>query len=140
MRHRHLVVALVAASSFALAARQTANPAPQVGIREAAWSPDSKRLAVSWFDVIWTMTPDGKDAKRLVAKPGEWMAERDPAWSPDGKSIAFSTAAPGGFDLWIAAASGGAARHVTSLAGDERWPSFTPDGRIVFSHRDPGGP
>ena len=52
------------------------------GVREAAWSPDGKRIAVSWFDAIWTMTPDGKDAKRLVASPRGWAVERDPVWVP----------------------------------------------------------
>jgi gamma-glutamyltranspeptidase len=105
------------------------------GVRETAWSPDSKRMAASWYDVIWTMAPDGRDAKRLVPKPGDWISERDPVWSPDGRWIAFAASAPGGFDLWIAPAAGGAARQVSSFAGDERWPSFTPDGRLVFSHR-----
>src|SRR5262245_37591735 len=112
------------------------------GIREAAWSPDSKRLAVSWFDVIWMMAPDGTNPKRLVPTPRadqpptNWISERDPVWSPDGKSIAFAVSAAEGFDLWIAPADGrGPARRVTSFAGDERWPSFTPDGRLLFSHR-----
>jgi len=35
----------------------------------------------------------------------------------------------------VVAARGGEARRVTSLAGDERWPSWTPDGRLVFAHR-----
>jgi len=106
-----------------------------VGIREAAWSPDGKRLAVSWFDAIWTMAPDGRDPKRVVKKPGEWVSERDPAWSPDGRSIAFSTDTAGQYDVWVAPSNGGAARRVTSWAGDERWPSWTRDDRIVFSHR-----
>jgi gamma-glutamyltranspeptidase / glutathione hydrolase len=107
------------------------------GVREAAWSPDGKRLAATWFETIWTMTPEGRDPRRLVPKPEGWAAERDPAWSPDGRSIAFSASTNGQFDLWIAPASGGAARRVTSLPGDERWPSWTRDGRIVFSHRPP---
>jgi gamma-glutamyltranspeptidase / glutathione hydrolase len=109
------------------------------GVREAAWSPDGRRLAATWFEAIWTMTPDGRDPRRLVSKPEGWAAERDPAWSLDGRSIAFSASANGQFDLWIAPASGGAPRRVTSLPGDERWPSWTRDGRIVFSHRDPKG-
>lgn len=106
-----------------------------LGVREVAWSPDSKKLAVSWFDVIWTMTPDGRDAKRLVTKPEGWLMERDPAWSPDGKSIAFSASVAGQFDVWVAPSGGGTARRLTSLAGDERWPSWTRDSRVLFSHR-----
>ncbi|HEX5071080.1 MAG TPA: LpqB family beta-propeller domain-containing protein, partial [Vicinamibacterales bacterium] len=121
---------------------QPAAPAAAVttGVREAAWSPDSKRIAASWFDAIWTMTPDGKDPKRLVAATQGWAAERDPAWSPDGKQIAFSASTNGEFDVWVAPATGGAARRITNDAGDERWPSWTKDGRsLVISRRNPKG-
>src|SRR6187549_697651 len=160
MRGRSISVIGFAAGAFALgtfgtplAARAPqarpagqATPAPTAaiagpsGIREAAWSPDGKRLAASWFDVIWTMAPDGKDAKKLVTKPENWIAQRDPAWSPDGKSIAFSASTDGQFDIWIAPAAGGATRRVTSTPDDERWPSWTRDGRVVFSQRAPGKP
>ena len=110
------------------------------GVREAAWSPDSSRLAVSWFDAIWTMRPDGTDMKRVVTTPQGWASERDPAWSPDGREIAFSASVNGEFDIWIAPAGGGEARRVNQRAGDERWPSWTKDGRsLVISHRPPKG-
>ena len=105
------------------------------GVREAAWSPDGKRIAVTWFDAIWTMTPDGRDMKRVVSAPQGWAAERDPVWSPDGRSSAFSASTNGRFDLWVAPAGGGAPRQLTSTAGDERWPSYLADGRIVYSSR-----
>jgi gamma-glutamyltranspeptidase len=166
MRHRPLLLipvifaAVAAGASVALRsaglpldearARQsgvaTSQPAPATdasastaGVREAAWSPDSKRLAVSRFDAIWTLTPDGRDARRLVPKPGDWITERDPDWALDGKAIAFSASTNGQFDLWTAPAAGGAATRVTSMPGDERWPSWTRDGRLVFSHREPRG-
>ena len=65
------------------------------GVREAAWSPDGKRLAVTWFDAIWTMTPDGKEPKRarhraagmgrrtgscLVARRQVHRLQRQPRW------------------------------------------------------------
>jgi gamma-glutamyltranspeptidase len=109
------------------------------GVREAAWSPDGKRIAVTWFDAIWTMTPDGRDMKRVVTAPQGWAAERDPVWSPDGRSIAFSAATNGRFDLWAAPAGGGAPRQLTSAPGDERWPSYFADGRLLFSLRPPEG-
>jgi len=117
---------------------QTPKPAA-VGVREAAWSPDGRRLAISYYDEIWTTTPDGKDAHRVVTKDQGWTTERDPAWSPDGKSIAFAAETNGEFDLWVVAAGGGAARRLTSAPGDERWPSWTRDARVVFTHRAPKG-
>ena len=114
-------------------------PDTRSGIREPAFSPDGKRLAVSWLDELWTMTPDGRDERKVTTRSGGWLSERDPAWSPDGRSIAFSADSSGQFDLYIVPSGGGAARRVTSLAGDERWPSWTRDGRLVFSHRPLNG-
>ena len=66
-------------------------------------------------------------------------AVRDPVFSPDGRRIAFAADRGDGFDLFIVDAKGGAPRQLAMMAGDERWPSWTRDGRLVFAHRD-GGP
>ena len=114
-----VLLAFAAGGSVSLrSASQQAAPstgAGPTGVREAAWAPDSKRLAASWFDAIWTMTPEGKDAKRVVTSPTDFTVERDPAWSPDGQSIAFSAEQKGEFDIWIAPAKGGTARRITSM-------------------------
>ena len=102
--------------------RQTASASPRAGsTRSGRW----RRTA--------------RTAKRVVTSPTDFTVERDPAWSPDGQSIAFSAEQKGEFDIWIAPARGGTARRVTSMSGDERWPSWTHDNRIVFSHRAPKG-
>ena len=73
MRARSLAVVFLASGALVIAGRaprawqapvQTpsataTSEAGPAGVREAAWAPDSKRLAASWFDVIWTMSPDG---------------------------------------------------------------------------------
>jgi gamma-glutamyltranspeptidase/glutathione hydrolase len=133
-----ILVALLVLISFSHTGTAQ-DAAVATGVREAAWSPDGKRLAVTWFDAIWTMTPEGKDQKRLVTKPEGWATERDPAWSPDGKTIAFAASTNGHFDVWTAPAGGGQPKRITPTTGDARWPSYTRDGRIVFSHRVPGG-
>jgi gamma-glutamyltranspeptidase len=107
-----------------------------VGLREPAWAPDGKRLAVVFFDRVWTMLPDGGEASALTGVPG---LERDPAWSPDGRRIAFAALRDGGFDLYVVSARGGTPERVTMLDGDERAPSWTPDGRLVFTHRPADG-
>ena len=43
--------------------------------------------------------------------------------------------APSGFDIVVVSAKGGTPTQVTATPGDERWPSWTPDGRLVFAHR-----
>ena len=110
-------------------------PAPR-GAREPVWAPDGRRLALSHLDRIWIVAPDGRNGRAL--RPGEAVTERDPAWSPDGKSIAFAADAGDGFNLVTAGADGSRPQPLTTMAGDERWPSWTADGRIVFSHRAGG--
>ena len=80
------------------------------------------------------LAPDGKNGKAL--RPEATDIERDPAWSPDGQSIVFAADTGQGFDIVVSPTNGGAVRRVTTMPGDERWPSWTSDGRVVFSHRD----
>jgi gamma-glutamyltranspeptidase len=101
-------------------------------MRDPAWSPDGKRLAVVVLDRIWTMQPDGREGAELTKTP---EVEREPAWSPDGKRIAFAADRGTGFDLYVVNAHGGIPERVAMLEGDERWPSWTPDGRLVFANR-----
>ena len=124
--------ALAAAVVVAALAMVTSAQTGLSGLREPAWSPDGKRLAVVYLDRIWTVLPDGRDGRELTKIAG---VEREPAWSPDGKRIAFAADRGSGFDLYVVNVRGGAPQQVTSLAGDERSPSWTPDGRLVFSYR-----
>ena len=109
-----------------------------VGVQEPAWAPDGKRIAVSYLDRIWVMTPEGKQGKPLTTDSA--AIEREPVWSPDGNRIAFAADKGDGFDIVVLALKNGLPSGTpiaaTALPGDERWPSWTPDGRLVFAHRD----
>lgn len=107
---------------------------PVRGIQDPAWAPDGRRLAFSYLEQIWTAAPDGRKGRALRAD--STAAERDPAWSPDGRTIAFAADAGDGFDLYTVGADGKSPLRLTQGGGDDRWPSWTRDGRVIFSRRD----
>ena len=118
---------------FVLALVLGAQPSSSSGIQDPDWSPDGRRLALSFFDRIWISDPDGRGGRAL--RPESPAAERDPAWSADGRRIAFAADTGDGFDLFAGGADGRDVRRLTGADGDDRWPSWTRDGRIVFSRR-----
>jgi tricorn protease len=63
--------------------RLTNTPEPEIG---ASFSPDGSRVAFIRSGKLWTMKPDGSDAKQLFDK-GQVF---DYDWSPDGKFVAFA--------------------------------------------------
>ena len=142
IRDVSLSVAMLALAQGAVVAQGAASgsrgAAPSIprsasGLQDPAWAPDGKRVAVSYLDRIWTMSPEGRQPKALTA--GGADIEWDPAWSSDGTRIAFASRRDNGFDIYWVSAAGGTPIPVTTMPGDERWPSWTADGRVVFAHR-----
>ena len=127
------VVALGSGAACCVALVLAAQSSP-TGLQDPAWSPDGKRLATSYLDRIFITGTDGKGGRALRAD--STAVERDPAWAPDGKSIAFAADTGEGFDIYVASSDGKNARQITSDKGDERWPSWTRDRRLVFSRRE----
>jgi len=127
------IVAGAAAALVAALSLSAQSPIAR-GAREPAWAPDGRRLAFSYLDRIWTSAPDGRNGRILRQDVVE--SERDPAWSPDGKFLVIAADGGQGFNLVVVSANGTDARRLTTLHGDERWPSWAPGGQIVFSHRE----
>jgi dipeptidyl aminopeptidase/acylaminoacyl peptidase len=109
-------------------------------------SPDGKKIA--WVETLVGKdgAPDGNTAiyvadsdasappKRLsAASPITRRAEGSVAWSRDSKQIAFLSDAlkPGQLQLYVAAASGGPAKKITSVKGLLASPAWSPDGKTI---------
>lgn len=120
---------------------------------EAVVSPDGKRIVFTSLkdgDLdIYTMNVDGSDVRRLTTTPGY---DGGPWWSPDGRQIVYRAwhpvdsaltsyrdllaqrlVRPNRMELWIMNADGSGQRQVTQLGGANFGPSWTHDGRLIFS-------
>jgi eukaryotic-like serine/threonine-protein kinase len=60
------------------------------------------------------------------------------SWTPDGK-IVYDSAATGHLDLWVSEANGSGQKQLTADAGNNSWPSVSPDGRYVVFVSDRTG-
>jgi Tol biopolymer transport system component len=148
----------VADASGANTARLTNNPDYDA---EGTLSPDGQTIVFTSLrdgDLdIYTMRTDGTQLKRLTRTLGY---DGGPFFSPDGKLIVYRGSHPGTaadsaeyrlllnqrqvrparMDIWVMNADGSNQRQVTSLAGANFAPYFTPDGRrIIFAsnHQNP---
>lgn len=109
-----------------------------VGRQEGpSWSPvlagGASRIAYAQFvngePQIWSMLPDGSDAKQITDG-----LDHQPAWSPDGTTIAFQRTGAAIFgDIWLVDADGGNERGLVGvyLSGAQSTPAWSPDGRLV---------
>ena len=104
----------------------------EMGIfRHPRSSPDAQK--VSFFvtgdgkPYINLMNADGTDRKRLTSSD---ETSRQASWGPDGDQLVYSKMTET-FDLWIMSTNGTGAMQLTSLAGDEAKPVFSPDGKLI---------
>jgi len=106
------------------------------------WSPDGRRILFNSSRrsrdaadpetiELWSMTPDGGDARPLT----EGGIVTYGSWSPDGATIlARRSAGEGRSEIVLLPGGGGAPRAVAPSGAFDGWPSWAPDGRsIVFA-------
>jgi len=105
-------------------------------IRDAAPSPDGRRLAFTALNDLYVMDlPAG--TPRRIATPGVDGHQHQPIWSPDGRDLVFvSWEDETGGHLWRVAADGRSApRRLTSVAALYREPAWSPDGARIVAIR-----
>lgn len=96
---------------------------------DAAWSPDGSWLALTSDDAgnadIWVHGVGDAHSIRITSSPAhDWQ----PAWSPDGRKLVFRSERDGG-GLYIAAATGGSERRLTTFGSRPQW---SPRGDLIL--------
>jgi Tol biopolymer transport system component len=128
---------------------ELASTLPAGGARPG-WSPDGAQIVFSRYgskdsngpldpilDAVFVVDADGNNLHQVTPTT---LAGLNATWSPDGERIAFQS--PGGADptapgdIYTVRPDGSDLRRLTT--GDKAvWPSWTPDGRLLFT-RLPG--
>jgi len=116
-----------------------------IGVPQAyeqlALSPDEKRAAVELRDAdrhydIWLVDLARGTSTRVTFDPAD---DRDPVWSPDGSMLVFSSNRNGPKTLFRKDLAGeGPESPLFETKGDLYPDSWTPDGRRILYHHDPG--
>ncbi len=88
-------------------------------------SPDGSRLAFSSLNKSsWEIMMYSVDLGRTVSFPKFGGTNLSPTWSPDGTRLAFSSTRAGEPNIYIADASGGNSRRLTTDRGPDVGPTF----------------
>ena len=91
-------------------------------------SPDHSTIVLDLQGMLYSLPITGGDAQRLTAPLVE---ASHPNWSPKGDSIAFQSYMGGTFHIWTMKPDGSAMKQLTFGHGDDREPSFSPDGKTI---------
>jgi dipeptidyl aminopeptidase/acylaminoacyl peptidase len=110
------------------------DPGGAWSINTAAWSPDSRTLAVvqqeTHWDKIWQIPAAGGAPKELTFGTGE---DEEPVYSPNGHWIVFESNRdlPEERHLWVVPADGGEPHRLTHLTGFESEPEWAASSQTV---------
>jgi Tol biopolymer transport system component/uncharacterized protein YjdB len=109
------------------------------------WSPDGSKIlfrgTVDDKSDLYTINVDGTGLVNLTAGVTQLSAKADPAWSPNGSHIVFTGVQGSSYKVWTIKSDGTDARQVTTDAGFDMYPTFSPDGqRIAFVRYNAAAP
>jgi TolB protein len=98
----------------------------------ASWGPGDTRIVFSGDDNEIYVTDLANGSIHLLTTQ-RFGREIDPEWSPDGTRIAFTSYRDGNPEIYVMWANGTDQTRVTFNEGFDGYPSWTPDGNIVYS-------
>ena len=102
---------------------------PARGFTGLAIAPDGENAAVLALGRLWVVPLSGPP--RAIADLPE--AATSLTWRPDGREVAWSFGPAGDEEIWITSIDDGKSRAITSLAGRQLFPVWSPDGsRLAF--------
>ncbi len=117
----------------------TSNPREELF---ASWSTDGRKIAFfsygSGTNELWVIDVDGRNPGPLVPDLADEQAQQcsfachQPAWDRSSQKLAFHSERSGNRDIWIVNADGTGLTRLTTDPDEDYFPSWTPDGRIVF--------
>ncbi|MFZ1749935.1 MAG: amidohydrolase, partial [Saprospiraceae bacterium] len=115
------------------------------------WSPDGKKILFTsdagGGDNIWTMSPDGNDAKQITKESFRLL--NNAVWMPDGQYFVArkhftSGRSLGAGEMWMYHITGGDGIQLTKRKNDQQdvnEPTISSDGKMLYYSEDvyPGG-
>ena len=104
-------------------------------------SPDGAQLAISdqsqeqRRSLIYVVPVAGGIPRRVTQlAPSYWHG-----WSPDGKTLAYCAERNGQFDVYTIPVGGGEEKQLTTAAGLDDGPDYSPDGQYIYFNSDRTG-
>jgi Tol biopolymer transport system component/imidazolonepropionase-like amidohydrolase len=91
-------------------------------------SPDHKTIVMDLQGMLYSLPIEGGKAKELTTPVEE---ASHPNWSPKGGLIAIQSYIGGTFHIWTMKPDGSGLKQLTFGHGDDREPSFSPDGKTI---------